>query len=65
MEAQKNYKGKQIYKYELAAKYGIHKDTLIKDLEPIKDRLPYFFSTKKYVLPIEHAIICNHLGWYE
>lgn len=65
VQVQKTYKYKQIFKYKLAERYGICLDTLRKDLEPIKDNLPYFFSSKKYVMPIEQAIIIKHMGWYE
>lgn len=65
MSEQRKYYGNYLGKKELADKFGIGIETLKRDLRKIEGNLPYFFSTKKTVPPIEVTIIFDHLGYTE
>jgi hypothetical protein len=54
-----------VTKSYIAGKYGICIETLRNYLRPFEHQLPYFFTTKKTVMPIEHNLIVNFLGEYE
>lgn len=62
MSNKRHYNGNYLGKSELAELGGISLKVLKTDLSPIKESLPYFFSRKKTVPPIEAYIIIRHLG---